>query len=137
MALYSYYISFQAQQSLYLSICKVLLVYLKSINEDRKSTMGLKSCHVQVGDKVNHSDSSGDKCYLVLFIAKKLYDLLGKEKSKTNQMKAVIMYSFGNMQSRVSGRHHGTERKNMFDFWCLPNDSSMTSEMQLPEVIGT
>ena len=99
--------------------------------------MGLKSCHVQVGDKVNHSDSSGDKCYLVLFIAKKLYDLLGKEKSKTNQMKAVIMYSFGNMQSRVSGRHHGTARKNMIDFWCLPNDSSMTSEMQLPEVIGT
>lgn len=75
--------------------------------------MGLKSCHVQVGDKVNHSDSSGDKCYLVLFIAKKLYDLLGKEKSKTNKMKAVIKYSFGNMQSRVSGRHHGTAGKNI------------------------
>lgn len=49
--------------------------------------MGLKSCHVQIGDEVNHSDSSGDKCYLVLFITKKLYDLLGREKGKTNQMK--------------------------------------------------
>lgn len=86
MALQGYYKSSQTQLSLHLSTCKLFLVYLKSINEDRKSTMRLKSCHVQVGDEINHSDGSGDKCYLVLFITKKLYDLSGRGKGKTNKM---------------------------------------------------
>lgn len=42
--------------------------------------MGLKSCYVQVGDEVNYFDGFGDKCYLVLFIVKKFYDLLSREK---------------------------------------------------------
>jgi hypothetical protein len=52
--------------------------------------MGLKSCHVQVGDEVNHSNSSGDKCYLVLFITKKLYDLSGTERQKQSERHKAV-----------------------------------------------